>query len=184
MNRRILVLALAIAVVTAACGDDDDGDPQTTGSGGGGGGRDRPDSGTLVEGDDYHGVLLDAHLDYLQPEEGPGIDDGVESFVPTEDEVATFEAGLEDALADAVNPTMDEVTADDLPDYVRQYTGVAADDLQQLVVGGFCASAADDDGFNWQDSWIQVADGGTCFWEATMDLASNTIIRFAFNGSA
>jgi hypothetical protein len=107
----------------------------------------------------------------------------VSSFVPTEDEVATFEGVLPAAFAAAIDPTIHEVTADDLPSYVRQYTGVASDDLQQLVAHGFCDSAADDD-FGWQDGWIEVNDGGACFWDATLDLATGTIVRFTFNGSA
>lgn len=175
MTRRILVLTLALAAfaaLAAACTDDDE--PTTTAGG------DRPDSGTLVDGTGYRGVLLDAHLDDLQPADGPAVDQGVDSFVPTEDEAARFEAKLPDALPEAVNPNLEEVEPEDLADYVRQYTGVAADpDLQQLVVAGFC-----DDSMDWQDGWIQVSDGGTCFWDATMDLVSGEIIRFAFNGSA
>lgn len=172
-----LALTLALAALAPACTDDDG--PTTTG-GGGGGGDDRPDSGTLVDGEAYRGVLLDADLDHLQTADGSVVEDDVESFVPTEDEVAAFEAKLPAALPEATNPNLEEVAPDDLAGYVRQYTGVASGSEEQLVVAGFCNG----DEMDWQDGWIQVSDGGTCFWDATMDLTSGEIVRFAFNGSA
>lgn len=177
MTRRTLTLTVTLALtaaLAAACGDDGGDDPPTAT------GDERPDSGTLVDGDGYRGVLLDAHLDDLQPVEGPSLEgDEVASFVPTEDEVAQFEAQLPAALPEANNPNLEEVAPEDLPDYVRQYTGVAGGGQEQLVVAGFC-----DEEMDWQDGWIQVADGGTCFWDATMDLGTGEILRFAFNGSA
>jgi hypothetical protein len=180
---RFVGFAAAAAVAVAAglgaggCGD---GDGTTTG--------DRPHSGDRVEGDGYHGVVLDAHLDYLQPADGPGIDEGVESFVPSKDEVARFEQAAPAALARAGNPSGDDdVTARELRTYLRQYTGVAATDaegehLRQVVVQGVCSQASDD--MDWEKAWVQVADGGTCFWDATLDLGSGDIIRFGFHGAA
>jgi hypothetical protein len=146
-----------VAAVGSACSDSDD-----------------PGNGTLVEGDGYQGVLLDAHIDYLQPKDGPGIDEGVRSFVPSEDDVARFEDELPDAA--------------ELRTYFRQYTGVAAtdgdgQDHRQLVVQGVCASAKDD-GTDWEHGWVEVADGGTCFWDATLDLRSGDLIRFGYHGDA
>jgi hypothetical protein len=37
---------------------------------------------------------------------------------------------------------------------------------------------------DWADGWIEVSDGGTCFWDATMDLATGEILRLSFHGSA
>jgi hypothetical protein len=162
------LLAIALA---GACTGDDTNDRRT------------------VEGDGYHGVLLDAHLDYLQPKDGPGIDHGVDSFVPTTDDVEQFEDQASAALATAGNPSgANNVTAAELRTYLRQYTGVAAIDesgkaQRHLVVQGICADAADD-GTDWTSGWVEVADGGTCFWDATMDLVSGEILRFGFHGSA
>jgi hypothetical protein len=138
-------------------------------------------SGATVSGDGWEGVVLDAGLDWLQLDDGTLVDQGVRSFVPDRDDVARFEAGLPEALATATNPSGEQVTVDDLTAYVRQYTGVEGDGHRQLVVAALC----DPDAFpEWRSQWIEVMDGGACFWDATMDLASGAIIRFSFHGSA
>jgi hypothetical protein len=173
----VLAVALGLTVaVVAACGG---GDEPSAGPFG----IDRPGDpgmpgvdGELVEGDGYEGVLLDAGLDWLQRSDGTVAED-VTPFVPSAGDVARFETAL----------TTEEPT--DLTDYVRQYTGVASADGtgdRHLVVAGICASAAGPGGSldDWRDGWIEVADGGDCFWDATMDLASGDILRFGFHGSA
>lgn len=150
------------------------------------GGLLEPEPGTLVEGDGYEGVLLDAGLDWMQTADGTVVtDDDVASFVPTDEDVARFETSLPDAVSTATDPGGEgPLTADDLRDHVRQYTGVADQrgEDRQLVVAGICAEAAGD--MEWQRGWIEVSDGGTCFWDATMDLATGDILRFSFHGSA
>jgi len=163
-------IAVTAGLLASSCTDDDKG-------------------GGLVEGDGYRGVRLNAHLDYLQPDDGPGIDHGVDSFVPSEDDVSRFEEQVPQALETAGNPSGDDdVTAAELRTYFRQYTGVEATDSagdhhRHLVVQGVCA-AAKDDGTDWERGWVEVADGGTCFWDATFDLRSGNVIRFGFHGSA
>ena len=173
-------VTMATLLVVAACGGGDGSLAKTLGGGG------EPASGTLVQGDAYRGVLLDAHLDYMRPADGETIED-VDSFVPTPDDVERFEAQLPAAVDTAANPGGDDVAADDLDGYVRQYTGVAAAtsgrDDRHLVVAAICDSAAEN-GIEWQRGWVEVADGGTCFWDATMDLGSGEILRFGFHGSA
>jgi hypothetical protein len=177
LGAKVTIAALLLLV---ACGDDDD--PTTTTT------DEEPGDGTLVEGDGYRGVLLDAGLDHLQQADGSLLEDEeVGSFVPTEADVERFEAQLPDVLVPAGNPSGEEVTADDLAGYVRQYTGVAGtapgSDDRHLVVAAICASAADD-GLDWQYGWVEVNDGGTCFWDATMDLGTGEMLRFSFHGSA
>lgn len=182
MMRRVglgATVTIATLLVVAACGDGDGSLATTLGGG-------EPDSGTLVEGDTYRGVLLDAHLDYMRPVDGESIED-VDSFVPTPDDVERFEAQLPEALASAGNLGGEEVDADDLDGYLRQYTGVAdasaGSSARHLVVAAICDSAAAN-GIEWQRGWVEVNDGGTCFWDATMDLGSGEILRFSFHGMA
>ncbi|HEY8545992.1 MAG TPA: hypothetical protein VIL36_13130 [Acidimicrobiales bacterium] len=166
-----LGLASVVTLGLVACGD---GDGPLVGPGGGPGGEGR--HGEVVEGDGYEGVLLDAHLDWLQRADGTLVRD-VTSFVPTAEDVARFEAALPSAAGGA-----------DLSDHVRQYTGVAArsGDDRHLVVAGICrretlpGEPLDD----WREGWLEVSDGGDCFFDATMDLATGEILRFAFHGQA
>jgi hypothetical protein len=140
-----------------------------------------PRDGAVVEGDGWRGVLLDAGLDWLQLDDGTLVED-VTSFVPSQADVERFEDQLPAALPNATNPSGEPVTADDLDGYVRQYTGVAGGGARHLVVAAICDDQAA--GMDWQDGWIEVSDGGACFWDATMDLDTGAILRFYVHGSA
>lgn len=181
-------LALATALLAGACADEaagpivdgapggtDDPTGPTTAPGGGG------TTGTTVGGAGWQGALLDAHLDWLQLADGTLIDEGVGSFRPSADDAARFEAALPAALPTATNPSGETVGDEDLAGYVRQYTGVEADGHRHLVVGALCAP---DDFPEWRTQWIEVMDGGACFWDATMDLDTGEIIRLGFHGAA
>jgi hypothetical protein len=172
--------ALALGtLVLGACAEDagTDASPDPTTPGPTEPGPSSPDT---IAGDGWRGALLDAQLDWLQLEDGTMLDD-VTSFAPTEDDARRFEAQVGTALVGADTRSGEEVP-EDLDDYVRQYTGVESGSVRHLVVAGLCESYLSDDG--WRYSWIEVADGGTCFWDATMDLGSGEIIRFSFHGSA
>ena len=178
LPRRIAALTVAVlALVPAACADQAgplvDGDPSPTTS--------PPDAGDhLVSGDGWRGVLLAADVGGLELPDGTWIDD-VEAFRPTEADARRFEDGLPAAVASATNPSGETVTVDDLGDYVRQYTGVEGGGARHLVVAALCRPA---DFPDWETRWIEVSDGGACFWDATMDLASGEILRVSIHGSA
>lgn len=139
-----------------------------------------PDSGTVVSGDGWRGVLLGAGVDYLQRPDGTVVED-VDSFVPSEADVRRFEAALPAALPTATNASGERVTAVELEGYVRQYTGVEGDGARHLAVAGICDPEGNPD---WTEGWIVVSDGGSCFWDATMDLATGDILRLYFHGQA
>jgi hypothetical protein len=188
-TRLLGAAALALAGLGAACGGDGDPSAGPFGidePGVPGAPPAAPEPGTPVSGDGYEGVLLDAGLDSLLPADGPRVEQ-VRSFVPTEDDVARFEDALAGALATASNPSGEGTpTAAEMAGYVRQYTGVASlvGDDRHLVVAGICESAATNGLHHWQSGWIEVADGGTCFWDATMDLGTGEILTLGFHGSA
>jgi hypothetical protein len=172
-------LATALALAAAACADEAaapivDGGPAATGEPG------TPAGDGLVSGDGWRGVLLEADLGWLELPDGTLVED-VDSFRPTEEDVRRFEERLPAALATATNASDEAVTADDLGGYVRQYTGVEGGGARQLVVAALCRP---DDFPEWQTSWIEVSDGGACFWDATMDLETGEILRLYVHGEA
>jgi hypothetical protein len=180
LPRAAATLALTLAVATgltglAACADEAD---TTTGGPGHGG---EPTHGTMVEGDGWEGVLLYSPIDHVQLPDGTVVEDA-SSFIPTEADVRRFEDQVDTALPDAGNPSHGEDTPDDLDGYVRQYSGVEGGGVRHLVVAGICPSAAED--MDWDAGWIEVNDGGTCFWDAKMDLDTGEIHRLSFHGSA
>lgn len=170
-----VVLAGTMAVL-GACADEADG--TSTGPGSSPTTSTSPDN--VVTGAAWRGALLDARLDWMQLEDGTSVDD-VSSFRPTRADAQRFEEQLPAALDDATNPSGEEITVADLEGYVRQYTGVEGGGVRQLIVAGIC----DEEGFpEWDRAWIEVSDGGACFWDATMDLGTGEIIRLYFHGQA
>jgi len=170
-----LVLTLTGTIGASACADEAD-DAITTGEPGQSA---EPAHGTVVEGDGWEGALLDAHLDHLQLDDGTVVEE-VSSFVPTEADVRRFEDQVDAALPGAANPHGDDAP-DDLDGYVRQYTGVEGGGARHLVVAALCSPEQFPD---WETQWIFVSDGGTCFWDATMDLATGEILGLSFHGQA
>lgn len=170
------VLAGTIAIL-GACADE----AGTTSTGPGSAPTTSTPPDNVVSGHGWRGALLDARLDWMELADGTMVDDDVLSFRPTEGDAQRFEEQLPTALDGAGNPSGEEVTVADLEGYVRQYTGVEGGGSRQLIVAGIC----DEQGFpEWDRAWIQISDGGACFWDATMDLDTGEIIRLYFHGQA
>lgn len=167
---RVALALAALMAVASACGDD--GDSILTS----GRQTDESEHGTLVEGEGWRGVLLDGRLDSIQPD-GAGSSVEATSFVPSEDDARRFEEQLPEV--DSLDAGWDQDEPVDWSVYVRQYTGVEGAGERHLRVHGSC-----DRPEGWERSWMQVDDGGTCYWYATMDLATGEIFRFRFNGEA
>jgi hypothetical protein len=167
--------AATVVLVLAACADEAgtvvDGGPAST---------DPPATDHLVSGDGWRGALLDADVGGLELPDGDWLED-VDSFRPTEADVQRFEEQLPAALVAAGNPSGEVVTVDDLVGYVRQYTGVEGGGARHLVVAALCNPEQFPD---WETQWIFVSDGGACFWDATMDLATGEILGLSFHGPA
>jgi hypothetical protein len=176
---RLLATALGVTLVVtaAACAQEADPSPR-----GGPAPTEAPTGGDdhLVSGDGWRGALLVADVGGIELPDGTWLDD-VESFRPTEDDARRFEDALPAALATASNPSGEPLDVADLDDYVRQYTGVEGGGQRHLVVVALCSP---DDFPDWENHWIEVSDGGACFWDATMDLATGEILRVSVHGQA
>ena len=134
----------------------------------------------LIAGDGWRGALLDADVGGLELPDGTWLDE-VDSFRPSEADARRFEAALPGALATATNASGEPLTAADLDGYVRQYAGVEGGGQRHLVVAAICSP---EDFPGWETGWIEVSDGGACFWDATMDLATGEILRLYVHGQA
>jgi hypothetical protein len=96
------------------------------------------------------------------------------TWTPSADDVAAVEAILAEHLEANAATGVDELAA-----YARQYTGVG--EGEDLVSVNALCSLGDMD---WEDEYITVADGGPCFWQATVDPATAEVDPFTVNGSA
>ncbi|MDT0345185.1 hypothetical protein [Streptomyces litchfieldiae] len=158
------VLATVGGLLTAGCADD------AAGAGGG-----RPAEGTMVEGADWRGVLLTSRHDELSLPGHPTVE--AESLVPYEADVERFEEAL--PATEVFEYPGGEPETVDLSEHTRQYTELSGGGLRELLVTGFCDPSWVD---GWEEEWIQVADGGSCFFDASMDLDSGEIVSFTFYG--
>ncbi|MGP3969225.1 hypothetical protein [Streptomyces sp. 6N223] len=148
---------------------------------------DGAESGTVIEGDGWRGALLESDHESMALPDGTTVD--ATSGVPERADVERFE--------EALPPTEEFTYTADGPEtieldegYVRQYTELSGDGHRQLRVAGLCEdfvaepSEPELPAPDWTHEWITVADGGSCFWRASMDLATGEILSFSFNGVA
>lgn len=194
----LLVVAVALAGCGTSAGSDGVGsggpaeDPSTTAPPTTGTGGPTPivrqvdgsvQDGVEVAGDGYHGWLIDpdAHEGWMFP-------DGVEPFFPTEEEAATAEAVLAEQLpvehdraTEWQREQLGEVLAD-LGSYERQYAGGVVEGANLLYVNALCTT--DVGGGDLSTDLIGVDDGGSCFWNATVDLDEGTLVHVSVNGQA
>lgn len=101
----------------------------------------------------------------LSPDDGP---EGAD-WTPSVDDVEAAESLLTEVVAPMPGA---EQLLQPLNEYVRQYAGVDGD---VVAVNGLC-----DYSLGWEESWVVVDDGGTCFWHA--EVAGGEVTAFSVNG--
>ncbi len=160
--RRLLVLTAALTLLFAACGDDS-GDDETF---------DDPGSTTteVIEGDDLPDQVV-----VFTPDDTE-IDANGEplTWTPGIEDVLSAEAALAEHLE--ANP---DLGVDAIDTYARQYVGIGEGE-DVVSVNALCAV----DDLDWEDQLVVVADGGSCFWQATVDLPTSEVLSFTVNGEA
>ena len=68
-------------------------------------------------------------------------------------------------------------------DYFRQYCVLRDGEGHRIVfLNAICAQAAAK--APWQQSWIEVEDGGPCYFQALFDLTTGRVLEFNVNGEA
>jgi hypothetical protein len=104
------------------------------------------------------------------PEDLDGSDGAPDAdWMPSDDDVVEADELLATALL-----TLSVEQPRPYDDYIRQYAGVEGHTLE---VNGLCETS-----FDWEDSWIIVNDGGSCYWQATV--RDGRVDSFQLNGSA
>ncbi len=119
-----------------------------------------PTMSTIVEINGHPGVILDVAT-YRQD---------VEGWMPTEADLQEAEDAVLAAPAGDRAPQIDGY---------RQYVGIIEDGQRKIVVNSMCMEL---DG--WTESYIEVADGGSCFWNATYNVDTGELELLIVNGDA
>lgn len=159
--RRLLALTAAVTLLLAACRDDS-GDDESF--------EDPSSTTEVVAGDD----LPDQVVVFTPDETEIDANGEPVTWTPGIEDVLSAEAALAEHLE--ANP---DLGVDALETYARQYVGIG-DGENVISVNALCAV----DDLDWEDQFIVVADGGSCFWQATVDLPTGEVPSFTVNGEA
>jgi hypothetical protein len=94
-----------------------------------------------------------------------------ENWTPTSDQIQEAE--------DAVTVAAPFDGRDPILDGYRQYVGIVEDGQRKIVVNSMCTEF---DG--WEENFIQIEDGGPCFWQALYNVETQEIESLVVNGQA
>ena len=97
-------------------------------------------------------------------------------FVPTWDQIRVVEEKLQTYLKKD-NPQL----LKKLSKYFRQYTGLEIVGGMKKIRANFLCQVVDD---RWKKEWVEVDDGGDCFFNFSYDLDKGVIFEFQVNGWA
>ena len=68
-------------------------------------------------------------------------------------------------------------------EYFRQYCVLRDGEGHRIVfLNAICAHAAAQ--ASWQNAWVEVEDGGACYFQALFDLTTGRVLEFNVNGEA
>lgn len=101
-------------------------------------------------------------------------------WTPQEEDVVTLEAELAPYLAQEY-PFLHE----QLSTYRRQYLGTTTDDGRRVIYANFFC---DDHGmiseFDWQHEFVDMMDGGDCYFHTLYDVETETFLWVSINGES
>lgn len=137
------------------------------------------EAGFLVEEADFTGFVFSAEW---AEQEGFYRMGGESFWTPTRDDVLALEGSLEDAIQPYAEAQGYADLGQRLPDYLRQYIGVAADGQQLIYAALFC----DAYGLDWQKVLIlgYFEDGGVCLIDVSYDPENDVFPWISIHGEA
>lgn len=106
-----------------------------------------------------------------------------EFWTPTEEQVMRLEAGLVPFLQGALSSREDgEDIWGNLDGYRRQYFGITFEGEEPVIYANyFCSNDFVDD---WQNGYVSVDDGGSCFFQLMYDPEAGVFSNLRVNGEA
>jgi hypothetical protein len=105
----------------------------------------------------------------------------VQSWEPTVADIEGLEANLFQITSLGENAPGLTRHIDDPTQYYRQYVAIEQAGKQRIFVNALCSIPADDSG-KWRKHLELAADGGSCFWQAFYDPATQRFSGLRING--
>lgn len=119
-----------------------------------------PPASTMVEINGNPGVILDVET----------YDHSLEGWTPAEADLQAAEDAVLAAPAGDREPQIDGY---------RQYVGIIDDGERKILVNSMC-----DEMEGWDEQYIMVMDGGSCFWNALYNVDTGELEFLIVNGEA
>jgi hypothetical protein len=108
----------------------------------------------------------------------PGVILDVETYSHDLEGWTPTEAQLQEA-EDAVPAVGDDGVREPEMDGYRQYVGIIDDGERKIVINSMCDEIDD-----WENKFIMIADGGSCFWNALYNVDTGEMEYLIVNGEA
>ena len=106
------------------------------------------------------------------------------SYDPTDADIEAAEKIMRQGFEDQKKETRNNIGGKSPDDYNRQFVGAIDENGDKLIyVNCFCKKEIEYFK-DWKDKIIHVADGGSCFFHATINLTKNKYTNFSINGDA
>lgn len=134
---------------------------------------------TLVATDGAYGIVIDERFAarFLPPTDGQD----VETWTPAPRDIAAAEMLLR-PLRPADSGSTDQRNIKDTPEDLvsRTWFGATIDGQRLLFVDGYCSG-----GLPSRPLYpVLIADGGPCYWNATIDAETWEVVQYVENGEA
>jgi hypothetical protein len=129
----------------------------------------------LIVSDEFQGVIFTRE----KAEADQPVYQAEGYWTPTETDILNLESALAPYLEQAA-PQDYPGPLKDLTEYKRQYAGLLKDGRQLIWVNFFCQV----DQIDWQQEFVFVADGGSCYFELKYNPQTNEFSDLSIHGES
>ncbi|MDB5011913.1 MAG: hypothetical protein JWQ25_115 [Daejeonella sp.] len=115
-------------------------------------------------------------------------------WTPTDDEIRSIEVLIKEAIKEKQSEHNKRLKPDSLFRFYRQYTCYIENGDSMVFVNAFCTVSEIYElrtsgklmrkRFDWQNKFLQVDDGGDCYWQMIINYSKKATKIFGINGRA
>jgi hypothetical protein len=141
----------------------------------------------VLEEPAYRGVIFSAEMARRQDLIVFSSNEAFEYWTPTPQQIAALEADLlpflqtDEHLRDGIGWRRPRPLPEALPDFTRQYFGYRLPGGDDMIYASFFCDLPLDE---LRDAWVEVLDGGDCYFQVHYNATTGTYERLSVNGEA